>query len=137
VSLNLHSTVRGAVNAVNADVTVAWLKSTGYSVTAAGKQVPQYQPAVNVKAQVQPPSGRDLRHLEFLNIQGTIRTVFMFSDPLAIVRVDAKGGDLLQFPQFTGAPVDNWLIAHVDETWDVDSGGWSKVFAVLQTDRPQ
>lgn len=119
MSLNLHATVRAAVQGVNRDITAVYLKSTGYAPNAAGKQVPSYAAALPVQAQVQPPSGKDLRHMEFLNIQGTTRTVFLFSNPQAIVRVDARGGDLLQFPQFAGAPNDNWKIAAVAETWDV------------------
>jgi len=117
--LNLHGIVRGAVQAVNRDRTVAYLESLGYVPNASGRQVPAYGPPLVKWAQIQPPSGRDLRHMEFLNIQGTTRVVYLYSDPLAIVRVNAQGGDLLQFPQFSGAPFDNWLITHVEETWDV------------------
>jgi hypothetical protein len=120
MSLNLHATVRGAIQTVNADRSISYLKSTGYTPNSSGKQLPQYASPVSVKAQIQPPSGRDLRHMEFLNIQGTTRVVFLYSNPQAIVRVAARGGDLLQFPQFTGAPVDNWLIAADPETWDVE-----------------
>lgn len=136
MALNLHAVVRGAIQAVSPDRSIAYLKSIGYAPNASGKQVPSYAPALPIKANIQPPSGRDLRHLEFLNIQGTVRTVYLYSNPQAISRVDARGGDLLQFSQFSGAPVDNWLIVHVEETWDVPYRGWSKVYALLQTDRP-
>lgn len=135
MSLSLHNIVRGAIQAVNQDRTAVYLQSTGYTPNASGQQQPAYATGQVVWAQIQPPSGRDLRHMEFLNIQGTTRVVFLFSDPQAIVRVDARGGDLLQFPQFTGAPFDNWLVTFVDETWDVGSNGWSKVYVTLQTDR--
>jgi hypothetical protein len=151
MSLNLHATVRAAIQTVNADITASYIASTGYTVNSAGKQTPSYATPVNVRCQVQPPSGKDLKHLEYLNIQGTIRTVFLYSDPQAIVRVTARGGDLLQFPQFTGAPTDNWLVVEVAETWDVgingtvpadlptpppSFSGWSKLYVTLQTDRP-
>lgn len=134
--MNLHSVVRGAIQAVNPDLSVTYLQSTGYAPNASGKQIPSYADAVTVRAQVQPPSGRDLQHMEFLNLQGTTRVVFLYSNPQAIDRVDARGGDLLQFPQFAGAPIDNWLVTHVDETWDVSGDGWTKLFVTLQTDRP-
>jgi len=151
MSLNLHATVRAAIQTVNADITASYLASTGYTANASGKQVPSYAAPVDVRVQVQPPSGRDLRHMEFLNIQGTTRVAFLYSDPQAIVRVNAKGGDLLQFAQFSGEPVDTWLVVRVDETWDVGTNaapasqlptpppsvsGWSKLWLVLQTDRP-
>jgi hypothetical protein len=152
VSLNLHATVRAAINTVNADITAAYLASTGNAPDASGRQVPAYAAPVSVLCQVQPPSGKDLRHLEFLNVQGTTRTVFLYSDPQAIDRVNVQGGDLLQFPQFTGQPVDKWLVVEVPETWDVSTNGgqvgeglptpppsysgWTKLYVVLQTDRP-
>lgn len=151
MALNLHGTVRRAIVSVNPDIAASYLQSTGYSPNSAGKQVPQYAAAVTVTIQAQPPSGRDLKHMEFLNIQGTTRVVFLYSNPQAIDRVDARGGDLLQFPQFTGAPVDNWLVVEVAETWDVGTNqaaaselptpppsvsGWTKLYCVLQTDRP-
>lgn len=144
MSLNLHATVRAAIQTVNADVSATYLKSTGYTANAAGKQVPAYAAPVTVPIQVQPPSGKDLRHLEYLNVQGTTRALFLYNNPQAIVRVDARGGDLFQFPQFTGAPLDKWLVVEDPETWDVGSNGpaiatasgWSKLLVVLQTDRP-
>lgn len=136
MSLNLHGIVRGAIQAVNADVSASYLQSTGWTENSAGKPIPTYAAAVDVQVQVQPPSGRDLQHINLLNLQGVIRSVWLFSDPQAINRVNARGGDLLQFAQFAGAPVDNWLVAAVDETWNVTGGGWSKLYCVLQTDRP-
>jgi len=119
MSLNLHGTVRGAIRTVNQDIPAAYLGSTGYTVDSGGRQIPSYAESVPVLIQVQPPWGRDLRHIDYLNIQGTIRTVFLYSDPQAIVRVNAQGGDRLQFPQFVGQPVDDWLIVYVAETWNV------------------
>lgn len=135
MSLNLHSAVRQVIPALNADITAYWYQSKGCLIGSDGRQQPAYQPAVTVQAQIQPPSGRDLKHIEYLQLQGVIRTVWMFSDPQAIVRVNAAGGDLLLFPQWAGAPNDTWLVAQMQESWNVDGGGWSKVFAVLQTDR--
>jgi hypothetical protein len=136
LSLNLHSIVRGAIQTVNADTQCAYLKSTGSTPNADGSKTPTYATPQTVYAQIQPPSGRDLQHMDFLNLQGITRVAFLYGDPQGISRVDARGGDLLQFPQYAGNPVDNWLIVIPDETWTVGSGDWSKVFLVLQTDRP-
>ena len=137
MSLNLHDIVRPAIQAVNPDTPAKWLVSTGYTPNAAGKQIPAYATPVRVRAQVQPPSGKALRHAEFVNIQGTLRSVYMYGAPSAVSRVDAKGGDLVQFPQVVGAPVDNWLVFLVEEQgWNVNDGAWSRVAVVLQTDRP-
>jgi hypothetical protein len=130
MSLNLHATVRAAIQSVNPDITAAYLGSGGYTTDAGGRQIPVYADPINVQIQVQPPWGRDLRHIDYLNIQGTIRTVFLYSDPNAIVRVNAQGGDRLQFPQFVGQPVDDWLIVYVAETWNVGQNALNTFSAV-------
>lgn len=136
MSLNLHSAARGMIQAVNADISATYLQSTGYTLNASGQQVATYAQAQTVQIQVQPPSGRDLQHMEFLNLQGVVRTVFLYSNPQAVDRINVQGGDLLQFPQFHGEPVDNWLVTYVDQTWDVGLTGWTKLIVTLQTDRP-
>ncbi len=134
MSLNLHAMVRGVINGVNPDIQALWLQSTGNMVNSNFQQVPSYANGVKVRIQAQPPSGRDLQHINFLNLQGVFRTVYMYSDPDSIVRVTAKGGDLLQFPQFAGEPNDTWLIVQVSEKWNVADGGFSRVLVTLQTD---
>lgn len=135
--LNLHAIVRGSITAVNGDIAGLYLKSTGASPPqTGGKRVPVYATPVNVQLQIQPPSGEDLKHINYLNLQGVVRTIYLYSNPQGIVRVDARGGDLLLFPQFLGDPVDNWLVRHVYETWNVDNDGWTRLIATLQTDRP-
>jgi hypothetical protein len=134
--LNLHSIVRPAIQAVNPDTAATWLVSTGATNNADASRTPTYAPAQSVTAQVQPPSGKLLSHAEFLNIQGTIRSVYMFGNPQAISRVNAKGGDLLNFPQHPRAPADTWLVFVVEESgWNLTDGSWSRVGVVLQTDR--
>lgn len=135
MSLNLHAAVRGVIPAINADVTGYWYTSKGAPIGADGRQQPAYNAPVAVQCQVQPPTGRDLKFIDFLQLQGVIRTVFMFSNPQSIVRVNQTGNDLLLFPQWAGAPNDVWKVATMDELWNVDGGGWSKVYAILQTDR--
>ena len=151
MGLNLHATVRKAIGAVNPDITAQYLASSGSTRNAAGRVTPTYAAPVSVQIQQQPPTGKDLHQFEFLNIQGTTRVVFLYSNPQAIVRINAKGGDLLQFPQWHGAPVDNWLVVGMPEQWDVGTNGtpdadlptpppsvsgWTKLYVTLQQDRP-
>lgn len=135
MSLNLHNIVRGAIQSVNPDITAAYLASIGYiQSTEDGRQVPIYATPVAVQIQVQPPSSKDLQHVNFLNLQGIIRTVYIYGWPQGVNRVNVQGGDLLMFPQTPGAPVDNWLVEYVPETWAPDSLGWTKLIVTLQTD---
>ncbi len=135
MSLNLHAAVRGVIPAVNADTPGWWYQNKGAIVAADGTQTASYGTPVSAPMQVQPPSGRDLRYAEYLQMQGIIRTVWMFSNPGGINRVNQLGNDLLLFPQWPSAPNDVWMVEIPDETWGVPAGGWTKVLAVLQTDR--
>ena len=135
MALNLHATVRGAINSVNPDIAGSYLASTGFTRDAASKRTPTYAAGVAVMLQVQPPSSSDLKKINLMNLAGVLRTVFMFGTPQSVVRLNVQGGDLLKFPQIPGGPVCTWLIAKVDEGWQwVGNSGWSKLFAVLQTD---
>jgi hypothetical protein len=156
MSLSLHNVVRQAIQAVNQDIPGVWLPSNGNAVNGDGTVQPVYRPPLEVMLQVQPPTTRDLQHINFLNLQGVIRSVWMYFNPRSIDRVAVQGGDLLLYmqsqPQFlrdsngqivldsNSQPVlissvnDGWLVAAIDEWWDVDSPGWTKLYAVLQTD---
>lgn len=156
--LNLHGLVRGAINRVNPDVPAVYLRSVGALDNGDGTRTPVYQTPFFVQAQLQPPSARDLRHMEFLNMEGVLRTAFVYSNPQGIVRVSQMGGDLLMFPQArphvvydssgrivynsSGQPVlastywDLWLVQPA-EWFDVNGLGFTKLYAQLQTDGRQ
>lgn len=132
MSLNLHAAVRGAISSVNGDIQAVILRSQGYSTDADGSQRPKYLAAQNVTVQVQPLSGGALKHADYLNLQGVLRSVYLFGDTQGVIRPLYKGGDLLQFSEYPGQPLSTWLITEVLETW---APGWSHVIATLQTDK--
>lgn len=134
--MNLHGLVRGAINSVNPDKVALYLKSTGNAINADFSQTPGYATGVSVRIQIQPLGKQELQHIEKLNMQGVFRTVYMFGDTEGIVRVQAKGGDLLQFAPFQGQAAQNWKVVWTASPWDVDQGGWSKVIVQLQLDTP-
>ena len=134
--MNLHGIVRTAINSVNPDRTALYLKSTGPTSNADFSQTPGYAPGVAVRIQIQPLDREGLRHVEKLNLTGVFRTVYMYGNTQGIVRVQAKGGDLLQFRTFQGEPVQNWKVIEPDGPWNVENGGWTKVYVCLQTDTP-
>ena len=134
--MNLHSIVRAAVNGVNPDIAAVLLASTSNSINNAGVQTPSYAAPVTVQVQVQPVSSQDLQHLDYLNLQGEFRALYLYGDSEGIVRVSQKGGDIFQFSPFIGQPVARWLVVKADETWNVDGGGFSRVIVQLQTDAP-
>lgn len=133
VGMNLHGIVRGAINTVNPDILGIWRESTGSTTDAAGHQAPNYTDHAATLMQVQALSGRDLRHTDFLSMQGIKRAVYLFPTVQGVSVPQAKGGDLLQFPMAVGTPVRVWLVVVELEQWS-PNGTWCKVGVVLQDD---
>lgn len=130
---NLHALVRTQIPSVNPDTQVMWLQSTDNAVDDAGKSTPAYAAATTVGANIQPVSGSDIRKYEFLQSQGIFRTVYLFGNKQGLVRLQAKGGDLLQFAPVQGEAVCTWLVKQVPETWDYNLG-WCRVIVSMQLD---
>lgn len=134
--MNLHGVVRGAIQIMNKDRPALYLKSLGSTVDGNFNQVPSYATGVAVRIQVQPLAKEEQRHVDRLNMTGVYRTVYMYGNTQGIVRVQAKGGDLIQTRPFQGEAVQNWLVVEADGPWNVENGGWTKLLVVLQTDTP-
>lgn len=122
MSMNLHSLVRGMVTTVNSDETVTLKTSTSYTTSADGTQVPQYS-TQSYSAQIQALQGNDLKQIDHLNLQGTLRKGYFYGDIQAIVRAASRGGDVI-----IRADGSVWLVKFVFETWP----GWCAVCIVLQ-----
>lgn len=120
--MNLAAMTMAQVAEVNPRTAASIQVSTGYATDASGKSVPQYAAPVDVMAQVQALTGKDLRQVEGLNLNGTVRAIYVYGELDGAVRVNQKGGDLLTF----GGQV--WLTNLVVEQWN----DWCKVVATLQ-----
>lgn len=131
--MNLHGLVRGQITAINPDRIIPYIASTGNTVADGGKQTPTFAAPVNVGAQIQPVTTGDTRKFDFLQGQGIYRAVYLFGQLNAIDRIEAKGGDLLQFAEVEGGTVRTWLLKAVDEQWS-PNGNWCRVIVVLQLD---
>lgn len=124
--MNLHAIVAPIISAVNPLIPVGVQISTGFTTNADFTKTPSYAPSVTVMAQVQPLSGRDLRQIEGLNLQGTLKAIYLNGEIDGVVRVQLKGGDLITLP-------DNsvWLVSQDLESWNM-TAGWTKAIIVLQ-----
>ncbi len=131
MALNLHNIARPYINAVNPEFVGVWRQSTGSTTSASGVMTPTYVDTT-VPMQVQALSGRDLKHADFLNMQGVKRSVYLYGDVQGVVKPDVKGGDILQFPETRGGANRDWLVVVVMETWTPDVAGFCKVGVVLQ-----
>ena len=123
--MDLHGIVRGAVTAVNPDITVTVSQSTGYTTADDGTQVPTYS-TLPAEAQVQALSGKDLRQIESLNLQGTLCVIYFFGQVSGNIRASSQGGDLVYVP--SGAYKGEWLVTNSLETWP----DWCKCVCTLQ-----
>jgi len=130
MTINVRAAANAAIQVVNPDLTGTYYASNGYTINAASKQIPAYATGVAMALQLQAVTAQDLKHLEGLNIQGVLRSVHMRGNTQGVVRIAAKGGDLLYFPEVPGGTSRIWLVVKVLETWS----DWSHVIVNLQTD---
>jgi hypothetical protein len=105
-----------------------WRRSSGTTILTTGRVVPLYDDTTNLKIQVQALSGRDLKHVNYLGVQGVRRAVYMYGNVQGINRPNNQGGDLLIFPETPGGTPKVWLVSIVFETWP----DWCRVGVSLQ-----
>ena len=120
--MNLRAIANAATQSINSNTPVTVKVSSGYTIDpTTRRQVPAYTTETG-KANIQALDGKDLKQLDGLNIQGTIRAAYLYGNLAGIVRPDSKGGDLVEFNS------QSWLVVKVLETWP----DWCKVAIVYQ-----
>ena len=122
--MDLRGIANGVTTTVNPNKTVTVLRSTGYTIGAGRKQVPSYAAPVTGPGQIQALDANDIKQLDGLNIQGTIRAIYLRGALAGVVRPDGTGGDIVQIAG------QNWLVVKVLEGWPT----WTKAAIVLQGD---
>jgi hypothetical protein len=122
--MDLRGIANAVTSAINPNETVTLLRSTGYTIGAGAKQVPSFAAPVTGPAQVQALDANDIKQLDGLNIQGTIRAIYLRGTLAGVVRPNQTGGDIVQ----RGSPSQNWLVVKVLESWP----DWTKAAIVLQ-----
>ena len=121
--MDLRGIANGVSSTVNPNQTVRVSRSTGYTIGAGRKQVPSYATPVEGPGQVQALDGKDLQQLDGLNVQGTIRAIYLRGALAGVIRPDGTGGDLVET-----ADGQTWLVVKVLESWPT----WTKAAIVLQ-----
>lgn len=127
--MDLRGLANGVTTTVNPNETVTVLRSTGFTTGAGAKQVPSYAAPVSGPAQIQALDADDIKQLDGLNIQGTIRAIYLRGTLAGVVRPNQTGGDLVTIA--APAPValrGTWLVVKVLESWP----DWTKAAIVLQ-----
>jgi hypothetical protein len=124
--MNLHGIVTGCVGVVNPFVPATIMRSTGYTISPDGTQVPQYETIGNVMVQMQALSSEDLHQVEGLNLQGNKNAIYLDGQWNGIVRISQEGGDLFMIGGSW------WLATIVLENWP----DWTKLALVQQVAPP-
>jgi hypothetical protein len=125
--MNLHGIVSSAIGAVNPFVPATVRRSTGYTTNADYSRTPTTSD-LPIRAQVQALTADDLKQLDGLNIQGVMRALYTDGSVAGVIRVAAKGGDVVVFPNGTLPEGNTWLCTHVLEQWP----DWCKIAITLQ-----
>lgn len=122
--MDLRGIANGVTSTVNPNETVTVLRSTGFTTGAGAKQVPAYAAPVSGPGQIQALDADDIRQLDGLNIQGTIRAIYLRGALAGVVRPNQTGGDIVKRKNDS----ETWLVVKVLESWP----DWTKAAIVLQ-----
>ena len=122
--MDLRGLANSVTSTINPNETVTVLRSTGYTIGAGAKQVPTFAAPVTGPAQVQALDANDIKQLDGLNIQGTIRAIYLRGTLAGVVRPNQTGGDIVKRKNET----ESWLVVKVLESWP----DWTKAAIVLQ-----
>lgn len=120
--MDLRSIANSVSSTVNPNISVTVRRSTGFTIGTGRKQVPTYAADATGPAQMQALDGKDLKQLDGLNIQGTIRALYLRGALAGVIRPDSTGGDLVLIGSET------WLVVKVLESWST----WTKAAIALQ-----
>ena len=130
--MNLHAICAGAIGSVNPFISGTVKVSNGtYTTARDGTQTPNYTTTTGVKLQVQALTGKDIRQIDGLNLQGTLCAIYASGAISGVIRASSKGGDLIVIA--SGAYAGTWLCSQVLEQWsDGGPASWCKFVATLQ-----
>lgn len=120
--MNLHDMVRGAIGTVNPEIQAVLIQSAGWVTNPDFTRTPVTARPLLVKIQAQAISADDLQLIDNLDSDGIHNTVYINGRLDGVVRILAKGGDILKYSGQT------WLVVAVPELWP----DWCHVVVTLQ-----
>lgn len=132
----LRGIANAAIQGINPNKPMTLRMATGgYTIDPETRlQIPVYT-ETQVMGNDQSLSSDDLNHVEALNLEGTVRAIYLYGNVSGVVRASGQGSSVLRFESDIGGTVGiwEWNVYKVAEAWQ----GWCKVFAVLQDNEVQ
>lgn len=129
--MDLRLLANSVTQNVNPNIFATLISNTGYTTNDAGKRVPTTTSST-VQIQVQAVDQGLLEHSDALNLEGVMRSVYLYQQAQGAVRATAQGGDILQFPLTFGGANANWLVSRVVEDWHSSDAQWTHLIVTLQ-----
>lgn len=132
--MNLRGIANSAIQGINPDIPVVARTSSGFTIDPlTRKQVPTYI-STSGMGQLQALDGDDLRQIYGLNIQGSIRGMYLYGSLSGVIRPDGISQAHVTFTSNEGGVVKSreWGVFKVLESWQT----WCKVAIVYQDVAP-
>ena len=107
--MDLRTICNQVSNTVNSNTAITFLPSTGFTTGAGARQIPSYGNPISGYAQTQGLSWSDLKQIDGLNLQGTLRAIYFRGLMAGVVTPKSKGGDLVKIG------CETWLVVKVLE----------------------
>lgn len=124
--LSLRAIANVAIQPINPNLPVTVFVPNGYTVDPVTlRQVPVFIETPGF-GNVQALDGDELKQADALNIQGTLRGVYLYGAVAGVIRPDQQPSAELEFAH--GGVSGRWGIFKVFETWQ----NWCKVGVVYQ-----
>ena len=129
--INLRGIANNAIQGINPNIPIKLITGKWAIDPIDLIQKPIYTEAI-VSGNVQSLSSDDLRQIESMNLEGTLRAVYLYGNVSGVVRVSEQATSVLKFTADVGGDVQEWTwnVFKVAEAWT----GWCKVFVVLQNE---
>lgn len=120
--MNLHGIAAPMIGIVNPLVKAQLIVSTGYVTGSDGSVTPSYAPPVDIQVQAQELSFKELQHIENLNLQGIMKSIYCPGTVRGADRKAGTGGDKIMIG------TDIYLVVAISEQWP----DWVRVIGQLQ-----
>lgn len=130
--MNIRGLANGMIQTINPNIPVTVKISQGFEINPTTlRQEPIFN-TYNASGQVQALDGDERKQVEFMNIQGTIRAVYLYGSVSGVIRPDNVSSSKMTFTTNESGVTKprEWSVFKVLESWPE----WCKVAVVYEGD---